>query len=564
MKGHEIIIQILSDENVGTIFTLMSEDTMSLMSKIESERKDSIRMIKTRHEQSAMAMADGYARAENRIGVCLVGRGPAVAQTGTALVTARKKGSNVLVIVPETPLSNSYDIKEFEQESYLRSTIGTVESIRSHETLISDFREAIRRVKVGDGPLAVQIPWDLLDSEMNVLDSIENNCATDPESTTYSNARVHSDDQARVHPDETLIEKAIDMYVESDAFQPPVILAGHGAIQAGAKEAIEELAERTSALLATSLQARNYFADHPYYLGFTGSWGSNVANQYANESHLVFAIGASLNPYTIDNGHVFGDDTQIIHIDQDLIDIGGYADINLGIQGDARITTEALVEELERRDIHREGELWSDRLRTEIEESSPMNEQEFPDVPDTVDPRELVTALNEILPENRKVVTDAGHFTRWVVDGIQTDPEDFTFTLDFAAIGLGFPMGVGTAVAATDCSCITICGDAGFMMSMQDLETAVRNNIPMTIIVMNDSSLGSEYHSLAVKGEDPNVALVSSPDFADIAESIGAEGHTVRSFDDLHTISDKLGQKPEGPLVIDCKVNHNVRHRSKT
>lgn len=555
MKGHEAIIHTLSAANVETIFTLMSEDTMSLMSKLEREWNDSIQMIKTRHEQAAMAMADGYARAGNRIGVSLIGRGPAIAQTGAALVTARKKESNVLVIVPETPLSDGYDIKEFEQTSYLRSTIGTVESIRSHETLISDFREAIRRVKVGDGPLAVQIPWDLLDSEMDVSDDMGSIDATDSRSAQCF--------QGRVHPDEARIEKAIDMYVESDAFQPPVILAGRGTIQADAKEAIEELAERTSALLATSLQARNYFSDHPYYLGFTGAWGSNLANQYANESHLVFAVGAGLNPYTIDKGHVFGDNTQIIHIDQDPVNIGGYADIDLGIHGDARITTEALVEELERRDIHREGELWSDQLRTEIEESSPMNEQEFPDVPGTMDPRNLVESLNELLPKNRKVVTDAGHFTRWVVDGIQTDPEDFTFTLDFAAIGLGLPMGIGTAIAATNHSCITVCGDAGFMMSIQELETAVRNDIPMTIIVMNDSSLGSEYHSLDAKGEDPDVALVSSPDFADIAESIGAEGYTVRSSDDLHTIADELGQKPERPLVIDCKVNHNVRHRSK-
>jgi acetolactate synthase-1/2/3 large subunit len=554
MKGHETIIRILSAENIETIFTLMSEDTMRLMSKLEDDVGNNIQMIKTRHEQGAMAMADGYARTGNRIGVSLIGRGPAIAQTGTALITARKKESNVLVIVPETPLSDEYDIKEFEQTSYLRSTIGTVKSIRSHKTLISDFRKAIRRVKLGNGPLAVQIPWDLLDSEMDT-DDVGSIDTTDLGSTQHS--------QGRVHPKEAQVEEAINRYVESDAFQPPVILAGRGAIQSDAKAAIEELAERTSALLTTSLQARNYFSDHPYYLGFTGAWGSNLANQYANESHLVFAVGVSLNPYTIDKGHIFGDDTQVIHIDQDPTSIGGYADINLGIQGDARITTEALVKELEHRNIHRDGELWSDQLRTEIEEFSSMNEQEFSDTPDTMDPRDLVESLNEILPENRKVITDAGHFTRWVVDGIQTDPEDFTFTLDFAAIGLGLPMGIGTAVATKDYSCIAVCGDAGFMMSIQELETAVRNGIPMTIIVMNDSSLGSEYHSLDAKGEDPNVALVSSPNFADIAESIGAEGYTVRSFDDLHAISDKLSQKPEGPLVIDCKINHNIRHRSK-
>jgi len=556
MKGHDAVIQLLNSENIETVFTLMSEDTMSLMSELESEWDDSIRMIKTRHEQGAMAMADGYSRSGDGIGVCLVGRGPAIAQTGSAMITARKKSSNALVVVPETPLSADYDIKEFEQESYLHSTIGKVISIRSPETLVSDFREAVRRVKLGDGPLAVQIPWDLLDDEIDLPagTGIE---ALAPRPSTGSAS-------ARSQPDAELIEEAIDMYVESDAFRPPVILAGRGAIQADAKEAIEELAERTSALLATSLQGRNYFSSHPFYLGFTGSWGSPLANKYANESHLVFAVGASLNPYTIDEGHVFGEDTQVIHIDQDPVNIGRYANIDLGIQGDARVTVEAIVEELRRRQINREGDLWSDELREEIRTFSPMNDREFPGVQGTIDPRELVKRLDEILPENRKVVADGGHFTRWVLDGIQTDPEDFVFSIDFASIGLGLPMGIGTAVAAEDQACITICGDAGFMMSLQELETAVRNDVPMTIVVMNDGSLGSEYHSLDVKGEDPDVALIPTPDFADIMESMGGEGHTVRSTEDLHTISDRLGREPTGQLLVDCKVDYTVRHRSKT
>lgn len=359
------------------------------------------------------------------------------------------------------------------------------------------------------------------------------------------------------------VEEAIDLYVESDAFQPPIILAGRGAIQANAKAAIEDLAERTSALLASSLQARNYFADHPYYLGFTGSWGSDLANRYASECHLVFAVGASLNPHTTDDGHVFGEDTRVIHIDHDAAGIGRYTGVNLEIEGDARVTVEALVEELERRGINREGELWSGKLRREIKESSTMNERKFPTVPGTVDPRELVTALDEILPDNRKLVTDGGHFTRWVLDGIRTDPQDLTFTLDFGSIGLGLPMGVGTAVAALDHACVTICGDAGLMMSLPELETAVRNDVPMTVVVRNDNSLGSEYHSLDAQGTDPSVARVPAPDFAAVAESVGADGYTVESIEDLGAIADRLGRAPEGQIVVDCKVNPEVPHRSK-
>lgn len=155
MKGHDAVIPLFEVENVDTVFTLMSEDTMHLMSKLEGGAHNGIQMIKTRHEQGAMAMADGYSRAGDRIGVCLVGRGPGVAQTGTAMVTARKKGSKVLVVVPEPSLSEEYDVKEFDQEQYLRSTIGDVVSSRSRETLITKFRNAMRRVKAWQWPVAV-------------------------------------------------------------------------------------------------------------------------------------------------------------------------------------------------------------------------------------------------------------------------------------------------------------------------------------------------------------------------------------------------------------------------
>lgn len=554
MKAHDVLVRLLAAEDVDTIFTLMSNGTMSMLSTLEEQWGEEIRLVNTRHEQGAMAMADGYARATGDVGVCLVGRGPAISQTGNAMITARKKGSNLLVIVPESPLSETYDVKEFEQEAYLRSTIGDVVSIRSADTLIAEFEEALRRVKLGDGPLAVQIPWDLLEEDMDVSRDIGRGPIADRHPP--GNAR------ARVQPDADLVSRAIEIYVEADAFQPPVILAGRGAIEADAKAAIEELAERTSALVATSLQGRNYLSDHPYYLGFTGSWGTDLANTYANEAPVAFAVGASLNPYTIDEGHVFGDDTAVIHIDQDPVAIGRHADITLGIRGDARSTVEALNDELARRGIDREGALWADDLRNRIAESTTMHEREYPAVPGTVDPRELVVSLNEILPDEKKVVVDGGHFTRWCLDGIQTPPEDFTFTLDFASIGLGLPMGVGTA-AASDKPCITVCGDAGFLMSIQELETAVRNDIPLTVLVMNDSSLGSEYHSLAAKGDVPDVALVSTPEFADVAESLGADGVTVRSLDDLAAIADRLGSEPDGQLVVDCKVNHHVRHRSK-
>lgn len=554
MRGYDVITEQLIAEGIETIFTFMASDTMHLMAGIEEDNKP-INLVKTRHEQGAVSMADGYARSGRQFGVALVGRGPGVAQTGTGMITAKRKGSNVIVIAPETSTTAEFDNKEFEQEAYLRSTIGEVISIRSHETLLPKLEDALHRIHNENGPLALQISENVLNEPYEFQE--------DNLPKTGQRRDVDTQIQGRVEPDEELVEQAIDLYVDSDAYRPPLILVGQGAISSDAKNAIYELAERTSALLTSSLQARHYVADHPFYLGFTGSWGSNLANKYASESHLVFAIGASLNPYTTDKDRVFGDETQLIHIDADPSTIGRHTDVTLGIHGDGLLTVESLVAELDRMGIDRDGELWTDELRNEIETFSPMNDMEFESVPDTVDPRPLVRRLDQILPEPRKVVTDGGHFNRWVLDTIQTGPTDYIFTSDFSSIGQGLPIGIGTAHGSKEHTCVTFCGDAGFMMSLQELDTAVRESLPIIIVVGNDGSLGSEYHALDSLGKDPDVALIQGPQIASMAESMGAESHVVRCLDDLEEIAPTLGEKPDKPFVLECKINHKIRHRTK-
>lgn len=555
MKGHDVILHLLETAGVDTVFGLMSEDTMEFLSEIHENWQEEIQLIQTRHEQGAMAMADGYARATGDIGVCVVGRGPAIAQTGTSLVTAAKKGSKLLAIAPESALSADWDVKEFDQEAYLRSTVGTVISIRSHAQLVPEFTDALRRLWLGDGPVAVQVPWDLFDGEV-----------VDPPVDLSDPTALHLPTRSpsgRVHPTEEAVAAAVDLFLDSDAFQPPIILAGRGAVKAGAKDELEALAERTSGLLATTLQGRGLFDDHPFSLGFIGSWGNNLANEYFVESDYVLAVGCSLNPYTLDSGYLLDAEKKVVHVDIDPRSLERYTDVDIAIVGDAKITAEAIDRELARQGIDRSGELWSDELRDRIESHSPLEGREFPEVPGTMDPRELVARLDDLLPRDRVVVTDGGHFTRWVMDGIRTHPDDFVFSLDFAAIGQGLGMAIGAAHATTDRPCIAICGDAGFMMAVQELETAARHDIPLTVIVMNDSSLGSEYHNLAEDGAYAEAALIPTPEFAEVADALGATGYAAESLDELAEFDDVLGGTPDGPVVIDCKVNHEVRHRSK-
>lgn len=549
MQTHEAISQFLHEEGVDTVFTLMSEEIIPLLSHVEEQGEISI--VKARHEQGAAAMADGYARASDDIGVCIVGRGPAIAQTGTSLITARYNGSAVLYVVPETSLSATYDDKGFQQETFLETMVGDVVSVRSPETLASTFSEAFRRLRVGSGPIAVQIPEDLLHSELEAVEAYPGPALAD-----------HGTQTARLHPDEETVREAVDLYLDSDATRPPLVLAGRGAAKADARAALEALAERTNAFLATTLQARGYFDGHPYSVGFVGDLGSPLANERLGESDFVFAVGCSLNPHTHDSENLFRDGAKVVHVDTDPESIGRYAAVDLAIYGDAKATATAFTEQLAAENIDRSGEFWTADARERIANSSALSDREFPETQGRMDPRDVVRTLDEILPQERLVVTDAGHFATWVLDGISPHhPDQFIWTLDFTAIGQGLSVGIGAALSAPGRNCTTFCGDAGFMMALQEVETAARHEVPITVVVMNDTTLGAEYHQARNAGYSGDAAVVDTPNIAELADDLGADGHLVRSTADIEAVRDRLDGAQSGPVVLDCRIDRDVRHR---
>lgn len=554
MKVHDTIIEFLLAEDVDTVFTLMAEDIMGLTSTIKSDWSDEIDVVENRHEQWAVGMADGYSRATGQIGVCAVGRGPAIAQTGTGLETARKNGSKVLVLVPDFPIGREASVKDFQQQSFLETMVGQVESINDEDTVVSTFEDVFRRLHAGEGPIAVQVPWDVLDAETS-LDESE---WEDSTIGTWS----PGGEGASLQPDSAEVKEAVDLYLESDATVPPVILAGRGAANADTREALKALAERTSGILLTTLQAQGLFPDHPFAAGFVGTFGRPLANEYLTQADYVFAAGCSLNEHTTDSGRLF-DEATIVHVDTQPANIERHQRVDLGIVGDARATAEAVTAELARQNFDFSEKFWTANRERRIAEESPFVDREFADIPGTMDPRELIEALDPILPADRVVLHGAGHFLNWVLDGITIpDPGDFIWPgVNFGAIGIGFPIGLGAAAARDDRTPLLFCGDGGLMMSISEIETAVRNDIPAIIVVFNDEALGAEYRLLEAMDGYTDAAAIEAPDFGDVAESFGAEGHTVRSLDDLESIQDRIDSKPDGPVVVDCKVNRNVRHR---
>lgn len=552
MQISDVIIRYLVEEDVDTLFTLMAEDVMGITATVQAEWGDDVNVVETRHEQIAMAMADGHARSTDDIGVCVVGRGPAIAQTGTALGTANVNGSQLLVITGETPMSTHGGLKNFEQETFLSTIAEDVVSIRDEEALPTKLRDTFRRLRRENGPIVVQVPWDLMDSETDL--------SIDWESDRFGTDAIEPN-AARAQPDEASVSEAVDLYLDSDATTPPLILAGMGAVESDAKAAIERLAERTSALLATTLQARGYFSDHPFSVGFPGTFGSNLANEYLTQSDYVLAVGCSLNNHTTDMGRLV-DESTVVHVNDEPAHIERDTPVDLGVVGDARETVVRMERELDDLGMDFSGKFWTERTERRIAEASPWEEASFTDVDGRLDPRELMDELDAALPEDRLVVTDAGHFLNWAIDGISVShPDDYMWTLDFGAIGVGFPMGMGAAWQEDERTPVTFVGDAGFLMSLQTLDTAVRYDIPVVIVIVNDDALGSEYQQLKNRGMAAETAVAETPDLAALARDFGAEAHTVTSIDDLDAIRDEIATRPSGPVVLECKVDRDVKHR---
>lgn len=552
MKLSDVTLELLVEEQVEALFTLMAEDVMGITATAQEEWADEIDVVDARHEQLAMSMADGYARSSGEVGVCVVGRGPAIAQTGTALGTAMVHGSSLLVITGETPMSTHGGLKYFEQETFLGPVTEDVMSVRDEAALVPTFRDAFRRLRREEGPIVVQVPWDLMDAETDLEvewdEAMFGTDAIDP-------------NVGRTQPDGDSVVEAVDRYLESDASVPPVILAGRGAVESDAKAAIESLAERTSALLATTLQARGYFSEHPFSLGFPGTFGSNVANEYVTQADFVLAVGCSLNNHTTDVGRLV-DEATIVHVNSDPAHVERYTQVDLGIVGDARETVAAIEAELERQGMDFAGKFWTDRTERRLAEAEPWPDAEFVDTPGRMDPRELMLELDDALPAERLVVTDAGHFLNWAIDGISVeDPADYMWTLDFGAIGVGLAMGIGAAWQEEERLPVTFVGDAGFMMSLQALDTAVQCDVPMLLVVVNDDALGSEYQQLKNRGLDPESAVSEAPDIAALAGDFGADSYTVTSVADFEAIEDVIASRPAGPVVLDCKVDRDVKHR---
>ncbi len=492
-----------------------------------------------RHEGGAICMADGYARVSGRVGVCSVHQGPGLTNTMTGLTEAAKSRTPLLVLAGETPAAALTSNFRIDQHDLVESVGAIADRVHSPATAADDAQRAYQRAITERRPVVLMLPIDI---------------QPQPSPSTQP-SRPPLPPMPAPAPNLAAIEAAADLM---EGAQRPAIIAGRGAVLAGARDELEALGERIGAILATSAPANGLFTGLPFALGISGGFASPFAAKLLPQADAVLVVGASVNHWTTKHGELIAPGARVAQLDADARAIGRNRPADVAVIGDAKAGVRALREELERRG-HAGAGLRTPELAEQIAAHRWQHEPyEDASTDEWIDPRTLTIALNRILPPGRVIAVDSGHFLGYPSMYLDVaDPRAWLFVNGFQAVGLGLGNAIGAAIARPDVPTVAAIGDGGAFMSLAEIETAARLKLTLLVVIYDDAAYGAEVHHFASMGHDVSLVRFPDADLAAIATAAGAKAATVRNTDDLAVVEEWL-VNPHGPLVLDAKVNPTI------
>jgi thiamine pyrophosphate-dependent acetolactate synthase large subunit-like protein len=349
-----------------------------------------------------------------------------------------------------------------------------------------------------------------------------------------------------------------DLLQEDWAFAHPIVLGGRGAYRAGAKTALRELADRTGAILATTLMAKGLFDDDPFSVGISGTYSTEAAIELLGLADVVLAFGSSLDPLTTISGELWSK-SRVFRFDSDPAqEEKGSLPAEIFVQADARLAAEALVAELDRRG-HKVTGMRNDGVRAKIAESRVPPRHRDAGRPGALDPRQVMMTLDELLPDERTVVLDNGHHAAFSTAHLRVpDPGAFLSPLEFHCVGAATGMATGAALARPDRMTLFCVGDTGALMTFGEIESIARHRLPIVVVVVDDGGLGAEIQYLRVLGIADDVARENTPSFADVGRGLGFDAYSIETLEDITALGDTIAH-PTGPVMLHVRVTEDVR-----
>jgi acetolactate synthase-1/2/3 large subunit len=353
---------------------------------------------------------------------------------------------------------------------------------------------------------------------------------------------------ANPHP--LQIRKAAELLAEAER---PIILAGGGVITANAAAELQQLAELLLAPVATSFMGKGCFPEtHPLSLGSIGMHGNPVANKLLCEADVMLAVGTRFSDRSTGKLDSFCAPSKKIHIDIDTAEIGKNIEVDIPIVGDAKKALNDLYERLAKMLKKKKNSPWTNRVKEAKEQLNPPAKAGSKDLK----PKALLQELRKLLPENAIVTTEVGQNQMWAALYFNAlKPRTFISSGGLGTMGFGFPASIGAKVACPDRPVVDIAGDGSFRMTEQELATSVTEDIPVIVVVLNNSVLGmvAQWQRLFFKGRYSAVKLGSVPDFVKLAEAYGAQGLRAASIPEF-TKAVKTALKSNVTTVIDVPI----------
>jgi thiamine pyrophosphate-dependent acetolactate synthase large subunit-like protein len=524
VKAYATIVDGLAALGVTHAFGLMGEDTAELITDLERRQ---IRYHPARHENVAVSMADGFAWATGGLGVCLLSRGPGATNGATALATAALQSRRLLVISGEAR-TGVRDPKARIDQRRLAELLGLRFHVPRTAAAIAEALAAASADALAGQAAWLAVPVDVLHAPV-----AETAALVVP-------ARV-----AGPLPEPTPAEVR-DTLRRLDSARLPLILGGRGAVAAGARQQLEQLAERSGALLGSTLLAKDLFRGHPHDLGLVGSFASPPARALLEEVDLVLAFGASLSPFTRAGGRLFAG---VPRLRFDL-EPGG------GVHADARVAAERLLAGREG------GDRALDAATRERLDAAQRPETADESTDQAIDPRALMVALDCLLPAQRTLVSDGGHCLGFPAMHVHAgEPGDYLLPQGTHAIGMGLGAALGVAAARPERPIVLFIGDGSLAMTLGDLVTVAEGAVPLLIVVLNDQAYGAERHLLDLAGTANHMSRFGDIEFAEVASGLGLRAATIRRASDLDALAATLREPLTEPLLLDGKIVPDLRAR---
>ncbi len=538
MTGCQIIMESLKKEGVDTVFGYPGGAVLDLYHEITKHPE--IEHILVRHEQGAAHAADGYARASGKVGVCLVTSGPGATNTVTGIATAYCDSVPMVILTGQvhTHLIGNDAFQEVD-------IIGITRSCTKHNYLVKDIKDLTKTIKQAfhlarsgrPGPVLVDLPKDMLNSKFEF---------------DYPESIYMRSYNPTIKPNLHQIRKSCDLIM---AAKSPLLLVGGGAIMSNAHEEFYQLAKEFSLPVTSTLMGLGvYPSDDAQFFGMVGMHGTYAANKAISNTDLIIAVGTRFDDRITGSINTFAPNAKIIHIDIDPTTIRKNIEVDVPVVGDCKEALLGMLELLRSKDKSEFSDIseWNKQLEM-WDKTHPLTYQKH----DTIlKPQEVVEVVQEIAGDDAIFTTEVGQNQMWAAQFLSVKkPRKFLTSGGLGTMGYGLPAAVGAQQAFKDKLVIDIAGDGSIQMNIQEIMTAISYNLPVKIVILNNSYLGMvrQWQELFYDKNYSATPMEAQPNFAKLAEAYGAEGYRIEKKEDLKPMMEKALKSPN-VAIIDVQV----------